>query len=233
MTDASSLGRTNGPSFSSSTPPRWPRPRRARRYVCVRSPKPLHDVALTTRGPVGALDLQRPTSRRCVRLGRQRRYPRRSHPRRERIPNGTPRPPWFFPHVNAPLFQPFCLCRQKKNPRQTSADRFFFFDVTFSARRFQAVDGRFYEWRRSYPDPKSYEVCYAFGHRPSHCPYTCACQLYPGPNTSPIAVYRHFPQASPIGPTHGTLEYNFTDGLFLLQMLLALNLNRWLDWNVD
>ncbi|KAN0076884.1 hypothetical protein V8E55_010739 [Tylopilus felleus] len=83
-----------------------------------------------------------------------------------------------------------------------------------TARRFQAADGRFYEWRRSYPDPKSYE-------------------LYPGPNTSPIAVYRHFPQASPIGPTHGTLEYNFTDGLFLLQMLLALNLNRWLDWNVD
>ncbi|KAG8217896.1 hypothetical protein J3R82DRAFT_6062 [Butyriboletus roseoflavus] len=82
------------------------------------------------------------------------------------------------------------------------------------ARRFQAADGRFYEWRRSYRDPRSYE-------------------LYVGPNTQPIAVYRSFSQATPIGPSHGTLEYNFTDGLFLLQVLLALNLNRWLDWNEE
>lgn len=54
-----------------------------------------------------------------------------------------------------------------------------------------------------------------------------------GPNTPPIAVYRKFSQATPIGPSHGTLEYNFTDGLFLLQALLALNLNRWLDWNME
>jgi hypothetical protein len=58
-------------------------------------------------------------------------------------------------------------------------------------------------------------------------------QLYAGPNTPPIAAYRHFPQATPIGPSHGTLEYNFTDGLFLLEVLLALNLNRWLDWNLE
>lgn len=67
---------------------------------------------------------------------------------------------------------------------------------------------------------------------PSGCLWlTVVVQLYVGPNTHPIAVYRSFPQATPIGPTHGTLEYNFTDGLFLLQTLLALNLNRWLDWN--
>ncbi|KAH0827011.1 hypothetical protein J3R83DRAFT_4680 [Lanmaoa asiatica] len=83
-----------------------------------------------------------------------------------------------------------------------------------NARRFQAADGRFYEWRRSYRDPRYYE-------------------LYAGPNTPPIAVYRQFPQATLIGPTHGTLEYNFTDGLFLLEILLALNLNRWLDWNSE
>ncbi|KAF8121917.1 hypothetical protein EV363DRAFT_1405295 [Boletus edulis] len=83
-----------------------------------------------------------------------------------------------------------------------------------TARRFQAADGRFYEWRRCYRDPKSYE-------------------LFAGPNTPPIAVYRHFPQATPIGPSHGTLKYNFTDGLFLLEVLLSLNLNRWLDWNLD
>ncbi|KAF8557338.1 hypothetical protein OG21DRAFT_1407475 [Imleria badia] len=83
-----------------------------------------------------------------------------------------------------------------------------------NARRFQAADGRFYEWRRSHHDPESYE-------------------LYAGPNTPPIAVYRQFSQATPIGPTHGTLEYNFTDRLFLLQVLLALSLNRWLDWNSE
>ncbi|KAI9570420.1 hypothetical protein HD554DRAFT_2018200 [Boletus coccyginus] len=83
-----------------------------------------------------------------------------------------------------------------------------------NARRFQAADDRFYEWRRSYRDPKSYE-------------------LYAGPDTPPIAAYRHFPQATPIGPSHGTLEYSFTDGLFLLQVLLTLNLNRWLDWNLE
>lgn len=58
-------------------------------------------------------------------------------------------------------------------------------------------------------------------------------QLYAGPDTPPIAAYRRFPQATPIGPSHGTLEYSFTDGLFLLQVLLTLNLNRWLDWNLE
>ncbi|KAF9218305.1 hypothetical protein BS17DRAFT_106945 [Gyrodon lividus] len=81
-----------------------------------------------------------------------------------------------------------------------------------NARRFQAADGRFYDWRRSCRDPKSYE-------------------LYAAPNTPPIAVYHQFPQATPIGPAHGTLEYDFTDWLFLLEALLALNINRWLDWN--
>ncbi|KIJ68938.1 hypothetical protein HYDPIDRAFT_80777 [Hydnomerulius pinastri MD-312] len=81
-----------------------------------------------------------------------------------------------------------------------------------NSRRFQSADGRFYEWRRSYREPNSYE-------------------LYAAPNTPPIAMYGKFSQTTPIGPSHGTLEYNFTDGLFLLESLLALNLNRWLDWN--
>jgi len=82
-----------------------------------------------------------------------------------------------------------------------------------NARRFQAADGRFYEWRRRYRTSESYE-------------------LYVGPNTPPIAVYCRYAQATPIGPSHGTLEYSFTDELFLLEALLALNLNRWLDWDL-
>jgi len=57
--------------------------------------------------------------------------------------------------------------------------------------------------------------------------------LYSGPNAPPIAVFRQFSQATPIGPAHGALEYSFTDGLFLLEALLALNLNRWLDLNPE
>ncbi|KAG9318869.1 hypothetical protein JVU11DRAFT_976 [Chiua virens] len=53
------------------------------------------------------------------------------------------------------------------------------------------------------------------------------------PNSPSIAVYHQFNQATPIGPSHGTLQYSFTNGLFLLEVLLALNLNRWLDWNAD
>ncbi|KIK97404.1 hypothetical protein PAXRUDRAFT_226903 [Paxillus rubicundulus Ve08.2h10] len=81
-----------------------------------------------------------------------------------------------------------------------------------SARRFQAAGGGFYDWRRVSRNPNSYE-------------------LYAAPNTQPIAVYHQFSQATPIGPSHGTLEYNFTDCLFLLEALLALNINRWIDWN--
>ncbi|KIJ16741.1 hypothetical protein PAXINDRAFT_74392, partial [Paxillus involutus ATCC 200175] len=79
-----------------------------------------------------------------------------------------------------------------------------------NARRFQAANGGFYDWRRVSRNPISYE-------------------LYATPNTQPIAVYHQFSQATPIGPTHGTLEYNFTEWLFLLEALLALNINRWLD----
>ncbi|KAF8843622.1 hypothetical protein BDN67DRAFT_139349 [Paxillus ammoniavirescens] len=90
-----------------------------------------------------------------------------------------------------------------------SAHRFHFLS---SARRFQAANGGFYDWRRVSRNPNSYE-------------------LYAAPNTQPIAVYHQFSQVTPIGPTHGTLEYNFTEWLFLLEALLALNINRWLDWN--
>ncbi|KAG0705016.1 hypothetical protein DFH29DRAFT_908421 [Suillus ampliporus] len=79
-----------------------------------------------------------------------------------------------------------------------------------AARRFPSADGHQYEWRKCQNDPGSYE-------------------LFAGPNTS-IAIFQRISQATPIGPSHGTLQYNFSHDLLLLEALLALNLNRWLDW---
>ncbi|OAX39193.1 hypothetical protein K503DRAFT_104550 [Rhizopogon vinicolor AM-OR11-026] len=78
------------------------------------------------------------------------------------------------------------------------------------ARRFTSADGNLYEWRRCHSDPRSYE-------------------LFAAPNMK-IAFFRWFSQQTPIGPSHGTLEYSFSHDLLLLEALLALNLNRWLDW---
>ncbi|KAG1782780.1 hypothetical protein EV702DRAFT_1176955 [Suillus placidus] len=79
-----------------------------------------------------------------------------------------------------------------------------------SARRFPSADGRQYEWRKCHADPRSYE-------------------LFSGPNTR-IAKFQKLSQATPIGPSHGTLQYSFSHDLLLLEALVALNLNRWLDW---
>ncbi|KAH7889254.1 hypothetical protein F5I97DRAFT_1934201 [Phlebopus sp. FC_14] len=82
------------------------------------------------------------------------------------------------------------------------------------ARRFQSGNGGFYEWRRCYDDPQSYELFHAYAH-----------------NTMPIAVFRKFAQEtpSPLGPLLGKLEYGFADAPFLLEVILTLSLNRWLD----
>ncbi|KAJ8597905.1 hypothetical protein M405DRAFT_2050 [Rhizopogon salebrosus TDB-379] len=78
-----------------------------------------------------------------------------------------------------------------------------------AARRFASADGNLYEWRRCHNDPRSYE-------------------LFAAPNVK-IAFFQRFSQQTPIGPSHGTLEYYFSHDLLLLEALLALNLNRWLD----
>ncbi|KAH7922827.1 hypothetical protein BV22DRAFT_1016570 [Leucogyrophana mollusca] len=79
------------------------------------------------------------------------------------------------------------------------------------ARSFTSADGRQYEWRRCYNDPRSYE-------------------LYAHPNVR-IAYFRKFFQATPIGASHAYFEYSFDHPLLLLEALLALSLNRWLDWD--
>ncbi|KAH7910644.1 hypothetical protein BJ138DRAFT_1180114 [Hygrophoropsis aurantiaca] len=81
-----------------------------------------------------------------------------------------------------------------------------------NARTFTSADGRQYEWRRCYNDPQSYE-------------------LYAQPNVR-IAYFRRFPQETPIGISHAYFEYGFNHPLLLLEALLALSLNRWLDWGL-
>ena len=44
-----------------------------------------------------------------------------------------------------------------------------------------------------------------------------------------IASFRTVEQATPLGPAHGFLQYNFVQPALLLEALLALSLNRWLD----
>lgn len=65
-------------------------------------------------------------------------------------PPAPHRPPLF-------LFLFLFLLEATRRNEKGSADLFILF-IPRSARRFQAADGRFYEWRRSYPGPHSYEV---------------------------------------------------------------------------
>ncbi|KAG1877808.1 hypothetical protein DFJ58DRAFT_7429 [Suillus subalutaceus] len=97
-----------------------------------------------------------------------------------------------------------------------------------SARRFPSADGRHYEWRKCHADPRSYEVSppQYFKYRPLQLNLQ---KLFSGPNTR-IAKFQKLSQATPIGPSHGTLQYSFSHDLLLLEALVTLNLNRWLDW---
>ncbi|EPQ58416.1 hypothetical protein GLOTRDRAFT_35791 [Gloeophyllum trabeum ATCC 11539] len=45
----------------------------------------------------------------------------------------------------------------------------------------------------------------------------------------PIGIYRRFVQWTPIGPSYAYMQYTFDDDVLLLDSLLALSLNRWLD----
>lgn len=81
--------------------------------------------------------------------------------------------------------------------------------MTPNARMFLS-DGARFEWRRCYDDHDSYD-------------------LYAAPNKH-IAAFRRYAQATPVGPSHGVLHYTFSHDILLLEALLALCLNRWIDW---
>jgi len=59
-------------------------------------------------------------------------------------------------------------------------------------------------------------------------------QLYAG-SDKPIAVFRRFsqPQPTAIGPAHGHFQYSFTRDNLLVESLVALCVNRWIDLHMD
>ncbi|KDQ59502.1 hypothetical protein JAAARDRAFT_68141 [Jaapia argillacea MUCL 33604] len=93
--------------------------------------------------------------------------------------------------------------------RQIHLSRLVMAGSTRDARMFFLPDGRRYEWRRCSNEPGSYE-------------------LFAGPGTR-IANYRRCPQPTPVGPSHGYIQYTFDDDVLLLYSLLALSLNRCMD----
>ncbi|KAI5124491.1 hypothetical protein M0805_003018 [Coniferiporia weirii] len=78
------------------------------------------------------------------------------------------------------------------------------------------LDGTKFEWRRTREDQGSYDLF--------HVPQ--------GAQSVRIAFFRKYDQATPVGPSHGFLQYTFTQSTLLLEAILALCLNRWLDLNV-
>ncbi|KAL5533027.1 hypothetical protein ACEPAF_4803 [Sanghuangporus sanghuang] len=77
------------------------------------------------------------------------------------------------------------------------------------------LNGAKFEWRRLREDQLNYDLY--------HAP-----QNQNGPGVR-IASFRTVDQATPLGPAHGFLQYNFVQPALLLEALLALSLNRWLD----
>ncbi|KAJ7582847.1 hypothetical protein C8J56DRAFT_233173 [Mycena floridula] len=77
------------------------------------------------------------------------------------------------------------------------------------ARSFVSSDGKTLEWRRCLNSPSSYD-------------------LYAAPNIR-IAAFRPYVSSTPVGPSHGLLQYRFQHDLLLIECLLALCLNRWID----
>ncbi|KAL5511530.1 hypothetical protein ACEPAH_4747 [Sanghuangporus vaninii] len=98
--------------------------------------------------------------------------------------------------------QPFAMAMLVL-PGSTPSSRAFF------------LNGAKFEWRRLREDQLNYDLY--------HAP-----QNQNGPGVR-IASFRTVDQATPLGPAHGFLQYNFVQPALLLEALLALSLNRWLD----
>jgi len=78
-----------------------------------------------------------------------------------------------------------------------------------NARSFVSADGKRFEWRQCRDNPCSYD-------------------LYAVPNIR-IAAFRRYAQPTVVGPSHGLLQYTFNHDALLVESLLALCLNRWID----
>jgi len=95
--------------------------------------------------------------------------------------------------------------------RQIPMNHLVMHGTTPNSRMFLTAEGKRYEWRRLPQDPSSYELYFLTTH-------------------TRIAVFRRIAQMTPIGPSHGMLRYTFNHDILLLESLLALCLNRCLDW---
>ncbi|KAH6918998.1 hypothetical protein BKA70DRAFT_37586 [Coprinopsis sp. MPI-PUGE-AT-0042] len=93
--------------------------------------------------------------------------------------------------------------------RQVPMSHFVMAGTVQNARAFVAYNGRRYEWRRRPDTPTSYDLFASANHR--------------------IAVFRRYAHATPIGPSHGLCQYTFVDEPLLVDALLALCINRWID----
>ncbi|ESK96908.1 hypothetical protein Moror_6486 [Moniliophthora roreri MCA 2997] len=78
-----------------------------------------------------------------------------------------------------------------------------------NARSFSSTDGRRFEWRRVQGSPSSYD-------------------LYMLPNHH-IAAFRRYVSSTAVGPSHGLLQYKFMDDMLLLECLLSLCVQRYMD----
>lgn len=92
--------------------------------------------------------------------------------------------------------------------RQSPMTRFVMHGSTVNSRVFLTADGRQFEWRRSHDD--SYD-------------------LFTVQNNQRIATYRRCLQNTPIGPSYAFMSYLFNNEHLLLESLIALCLNKWLD----
>jgi hypothetical protein len=119
--------------------------------------------------------------------------------------------------------------------------------VYFSNRMFVSTDGTRYEWRRYPGDPTAYDVV-VFSRVPAVALADDLFKLYLLPHT-PIAKFRREYEDTPgelsrdsrvfnfhlinsgllVGPSYAYLQFCFDDDQLLLEALLALSLNRWMD----
>jgi len=95
--------------------------------------------------------------------------------------------------------------------QSVSMTHFVMHGSTPNSRVFLSSNGRQYEWRRCDDDPNSYDLCLRT-------------------NMARIATYRRYDQATPVGPSYAFMSYLFDNDPLLLEALVALCINRWIDW---
>jgi len=92
--------------------------------------------------------------------------------------------------------------------KQSPMTWFFMRGSAPNVRLFSSMDKRTYEWRKV-DDGGSYD-------------------LFSSPETQ-IASFRRGQLQTPVGPAWACMQYRFDNDILLLESLLALSLNQWMD----